>query len=549
MTDLVVRQASDQVSVRPRVTGTICAMTLPCNSRLDRAPRLTPQTPARSTMLALRRPVLLLAIAALSLGGCQNRKVKVEIAASGDGAMRTFATNDTSARALAAAAEAYGGTGERDAELGRRFSGTFAESAMPSEIGNRGAIGRLDSSLGSARAYYEQFAEPREEWAAMRERVEGGILWMQIFGRFIEQRKLKTDAERAEFSKWWNGEATPLVADAYLMYSGMQAVAQSQRIGARLRGRDDQGPRTGDETFRISVFQPLAILLAERGWLEPAELAAIQMTGMKGGASAREREWLGEKIITPAITRIVARFDPSRKDMKLKDFAPLGLEFLLWLKVSREYRDLVLASPAIPEVTKAAVRKGGWDFELPPPFGFRLLERPKTTDAEVVLDTGAEPFFTNGVWNAEARRVEFKGAFYETKYRYAPYTAPYYAFWSLPSQRQESLFGAVILEGEALAQYCAWESALVEETKAGWLAALDALGGSQDPAPALEIVLSLAKDHPAPLALARWLSVKAGRDIPEPFLTPEERRKRQSDEAAKAPDAGVAAAPASRDAA
>ena len=62
-------------------------------------------------MLALRRPVLLLAIAAFALCGCQNRKVKVEIAASGDGAMRTFATNDTSARALAAAAEAYGGTG------------------------------------------------------------------------------------------------------------------------------------------------------------------------------------------------------------------------------------------------------------------------------------------------------------------------------------------------------------------------------------------------------------------------------------------------------
>ena len=153
------------------------------------------------------------------------------------------------------------------------------------------------------------------------------------------------------------------------------------------------------------------------------------------------------------------------------------------------------------------------------------------------------------MWNAATRRVEFKGAFYETKYRYAPYTAPYYAFWSLPSQRQESLFGAVILEGEALAQYCAWENALVEETKAGWLAALDALAGSEDPAPALEIVLSLAKDHPAPLALARWLAVKAGREIPEPFLTPEERSTRKSEEPARAPDAGVAAATASGDAA
>jgi hypothetical protein len=222
------------------------------------------------------------------------------------------------------------------------------------------------------------------------------------------------------------------------------------------------------------------------------------------------------------------RFDPAKKDMKLKDFAPLGLEFLLWVKVSREYRDLVLASPAIADAIKSDIRAGKWDFELPPPFGFRLLERPKVTDAEVVLDTGAEPFFTNGVWNKETKRVEFKGGFYEGKYRYAPYNSPYYAFWSLPSQRQESVFGGVVLQGDTLAQYCAWESALADDTRTKWIAALDALAATKDAAPAYALVSALADEHPAPLPLAKWMCEKAGKELPEQFLPKEEREARKA---------------------
>jgi hypothetical protein len=467
--------------------------------------------------------------------GCQNRKVKVEINAQGDQATRTFATNETDKRALEAVEQAYGAQAESDSELGRRFKGTFAEDMLPSEIGNRGAIGRLDSTLGSTRAYYEQFADRREEWTAMRERVEGGILWMQLFGRFIETRKLKDDAARVEFSKWWNDEVIPLVADAYLMYSGMQAVTQAQRIGAMPRRSEDFGQRTPDESFRISVFQPLLILFSERGWLNADELAAVQSTGIKGMVTKRERQWLSEKVFEPAINRLLVRFDPSRKDMKLKDFAPMGLEFLLWTKVSREYRDLVLASPAISDPVKADVTAGKWDFELPPPFGFRLLERPKVTDAEVVLDTGAEPFFTNGVWNKETKRVEFKGGFYEAKYRYAPYNPPYYAFWSLPSQRQESVFGAVILEGDTLAQYCAWETAMTDERKTQWVAALDALAGTKDPLPAYAFITALEEEHPAPIPLAKWICERAGKELPDAFLSKEEREARAAKRGAPAP--------------
>ena len=205
---------------------------------------------------AMRVLAVLAVLPNLVLGiGCQNRKVKVEISASGETAERTFATNATDERSLAQAEAAYGSEGEVDQELGRKFVGTFADSAMPSEIGNRGAIGRVDSALGSARVYYEQFADQREEWTSLRERVEGGILWMQLFGRFIELRKIKEEPARSEFARWWNSEMIPFAADTYLMYSGMQAASQAQRIGAMPRNADDFSARTTDETFRLSLFE------------------------------------------------------------------------------------------------------------------------------------------------------------------------------------------------------------------------------------------------------------------------------------------------------
>jgi len=474
-------------------------------------------------VLSRRLLVVLATITGALATGCQDRKVKVEISAAGDATGRVFITNQTDRDSLDAAAAIYGSKGEREAELGRKFAGTFSEGSLPSEIGNRGAIGRLDSTLGSTRAYYEQFADRRSEWDAMRDRVDSGVLWLQLFGRFVERRKLKDDAGRAEFSKWWNTEFTPLLADAYVMYSGMQAVSQAQRIGAMPRRAEDFGARTPDETFRISVFQPLAVLFAERGWISPSEFAAIQTIGLDGNFSAKERAWASDKVFTPAVARLIVRFDPSRKDMKLKDFVPLGLEFLLWLKISREYRDIVLDSPAIAPMIKESIRQGKWEFELPPPFGFRVMQKPKVTDAEVVLDTGAKPFLTNGVWNAKSRRVEFKGGFFEGKFRYTTYNPPYYAVWSLPSQRPESCFGAVVLESESLAEYCSWESALEDPLRERWIKGLDALAATKDAAPCFGMMVELAKDHPVPLPLAKWLAERAGKPLPDEFKPREER--------------------------
>ncbi len=492
------------------MSGTIAAMLATRNARAVFGPQ-------EHALLARFLPVV--CVLTFALCACQNRKVKVEITATGDGATRTFATNDTARSSLDAATRAYGSEGSADPELGRKFTGKFAESALPSEIGNHGAIGRLESSLGSARLYYEQFADRRSEWQAMRDRVESGVLWLKIFGRFIEVQKLKKEPARTAFSSWWNGEVVPLVADAYLMYSGMQGAIQSQRIGVMPRKSSDFTPRTADEEFSARVLEPLVILFAERGWITPDELAAGQMAAADGNITKREREWMLKTVAAPLIQRIAAKFDPNGQGVSVESLPMLGLEFLAWKSFSRQYRDLLLESPAISESTKADIRKGKWDFELPPPFGIRMLEKPKVTDAEVIVDTGAEPFFTNGRWNGASERLEVKGGFYEGKYRYTSYNPPYYAVWALPSQRQESVFGRVILEGEPLGQYCAWESSLEEDVKAKWLLALEDIARAKDITAATVILAELGASAPPPRALTEWFAQQTAKTATNAALT------------------------------
>lgn len=445
---------------------------------------------------------------------CQSRKVKVEITANGEETTRTFATNQTEQKELDEVAVAYGSEGTVDAELGRRFTGVFAEDEMPSEIGNRGAIGRIDSALGSSRAYYEQFAPRREEWKDFSLRAESGILWVRLVGMYLERKEIKDPAAREQFSAWWNGEVIPLVADSYLMYSGMQAAVQAQRIGVMPRKRNEMRTRTQDELFALEVFEPLALLFAERGLLTSSELASLHALGMKGYLSKQEQSWAMERLLTPALMRIAQRFAPLRESSGLSSFAPMAVGFTLWIKLSREYRDLVLESPAIVDATKAEIRAGKWNFELPAPFGMRFGATPKVTDAVVVLNTGAKPFFTNGRWNDETQRVEFNGGFYENKFRYAPYNSPYYAYWSLPSQRQESVFGSVVIEGEALASYCGWEAALNDEQRVRWTAALDQVAATKDPASAFAMIEELVEFHPLPRELATWFANAVNKPLP-----------------------------------
>ena len=71
-----------------------------------------------------------------------------------------------------------------------------------------------------------------------------------------------------------------------------------------------------------------------------------------------------------------------------------------------------------------------------------------------------------------------------------------------------------MLEGQALAEYCAWENALEDDLKARWIIALEELARTQNVASLLSITEQLGSSHPIPPPLAEWITTRAAKIEP-----------------------------------
>jgi hypothetical protein len=81
-----------------------------------------------------------------------------------------------------------------------------------------------------------------------------------------------SDTPRTDAASWREHQQSVADADFARQLDRELAAAikqrdEAQRIGAMPRRAQNHGERTPDETFRLSVFQPFAVLFAERGWL------------------------------------------------------------------------------------------------------------------------------------------------------------------------------------------------------------------------------------------------------------------------------------------
>ena len=192
---------------------------------------------------------------------------------------------------------------------------------------------------------------------------------------------------------------------------------------------------------------------------------------------------------------------------------PLAIGFYLYATTSIDRNEVLLASPAISEEDKARLRRGEAILVLPSPFGFDPLKRPKSTEAEVHLATGAKPYLHNGVWDDERHEIRFKASFVQPERRTTLFPAVFYAAWSEPdAAAQTKLFGAVILEGEALAGYASWQASLPAATAARWDQALDRLAAGKG-AEALDAIrLETRAERPMPQPLAEWIQATVAPD-------------------------------------
>lgn len=488
------------------------------------------------TLFSGRLGVYCLGLVLIATAGCQQRRVRVEMAPDEQGMNRSFATNTLDKAGRARLAEAYGRDAKRDEGTGGvRVAATFADS-LPSEVGNQSGVTTLDSDLGRAWFYFESFlGDPndpleleRDDWASLQRRMAAGELWIRLFGRWAE-RQISDPSKREEFRSYVEVDLIPLANNTMLRYGAMQAAAQSNRVGARLREREQTGPRTPEEAFWQRLFVPLLLCLAESdqtagaatppapgavGLFTPEETHRLLLLSIDGNAGGNSRTWSADEIFLPAMARQVKRFRPQTTRITTADLLAISISFFFYASSSSDREALMLESAAFSDDEKARIRAGDRSVALPPPYGIDPRRTAKSTRAEVRLKTRDEPYLTNGVWNALEGEVLFDAAMHDALNRTVIYQPVYYAAWARAAEsRQQACFGRAILRGEALANYCIWLEVLGETRAVEWVRLVDDLAASGSDATVRRaavramqrFVAETREERQAPEPLRLWL--------------------------------------------
>lgn len=454
----------------------------------------------------------LVVVAALAiLGGCSNRQVKVVMRPGEAGPERSFETNraDADERARIADAYASGPLDRSGGEDGVRFEAVFSERDLPSELGNRNGWAAMPGTFGTTYLYVEQFGAERDDWSAFRTRMDAGELWLRFAARFLESR-IEDDEARAEWRRFADKELVPDLLSAFLRFNANGLVQQGQRIATRFRPPDERGVRTDDEWFQIQVFTPLVAFAIERGWIEAEEGQLVLLSGIDGWVSAGERAWSRKNLADPIIERFVRRFKPDAAPGTIgpenQQLVLLGLAFLWWVNTSDDAAAIMLESSAIPESDKDRLRRGDRLVPIPGPFGIPIGGGAKPLESEVVLETGREPFITNGSWDESLGTVTFSTRVHPAAERRRLATPVFHASWAEPDAAiQQAIFGEVVLTGQAIAECACWERMLDDETRAAWTAAVSLAIERGDPSPLRAVIDRVegdgADDLPAPASL------------------------------------------------
>lgn len=440
--------------------------------------------------------------------GCTQRQVKIEMEAGIDGARRAFESNLATKVEIAHLSDTYDTDPSRraDKKTGVRFEGQFEAGQLPSEVGNRNGLSSLSSKFGTTWYYFEQFGEPANDWEVLKRRMNAGELWLRLGARYVELQ-LKSDEDRAEWRAFAEEHLVPDALSAFLRFNAGQFAITGQRVSARVRGQDDHGPRTFDETFQVNVFAPLTAFAVDRGWVEPSEAQILGLIGIDGWVSRGEREWSQDAVLEPILRRIVNRFLPEfelgdRLEEAGEKLTWLGLAFLWWVNTSSDSIEVMLASDAISPRDKAKLRTGNRAISMPGPFGFSIRGGAKPLVAELDLTTPSEPFLTNGDWDESLSKIQFRTKVFSAADRRRLAPPVFHAAWSVPdSEAQENAFERVVLEGQALAEYCIWEQTLSDEDAELWTTALES-GSKESMLAALREIDGDSKhDRPPPTSL------------------------------------------------
>jgi hypothetical protein len=429
----------------------------------------------------------------LVISGCQRRQYEIELKPVGSKLERRFTFKGTLDRAeLERISKAYG-LGKRLPSTSSSVQGSFS-GRMPQDVGGAGDYVRYESSLGAVALYVERFRGNDDLYGQLEERRKSVDQLIDLLvGWFETELKdepgfrdlrnflnttLRRDAQNLSLYGWSLSALAPdlsegqtaeialrgahyLVEHGYASYEDAPALYRAighdngaavlKRIRALVVARMGGKPRA-EISGKLAFLSDLPLL--QKSWQHYFEATDYFLK--------RKDEFL---------RRIEKREKAARNATHQKDSPPPTWD-------EREHLARAKADVGVEILTDLLATAMA-------PFLSNILEGWDRVN--VSLAAPRAPFWTNGKWLPEKKRVDWSHDFYvhdaeENRNIHVALDWPKFCFavWNEPNEEtQKKLFGTVAVNDKELLNYCIWYQALTSQEKQEWDAFVPTLKSDQ----------------------------------------------------------------------
>ncbi len=372
---------------------------------------------------------------------------------------------------------------EFDVEDKRHLFRGMVNEKTPPDIGGAGSYLRLANPMGATSVYLERIRGEDDQAKVLERRLTSIDQFSGHLAGWL-QTELSAEPGWEVFKNFLEEDFQRDIKNIYLYFWSMDS---ADNFGSNLGSNEIMEKAGGALLARVIQY------LSERDYLSLREMPVLT-------------RWLnGERDdIGPLIEFLQVRLSKKLKTDLKPMFRHLG-ELFRNEKAEASFVAYFEKTPAYQKKLEAW-RQSHPESEKPSPtslisdliddlIGEKLFGSPSTFPVEVQLFLASEPEHTNGHW--EDGKVTWRGNPQENLESPSDVPMLCYALWAQPNEKfQETRFGRVVLEGEALIEYSYWHESLTLEEAGKW----DDHLNSMRPGPDLEARLKdfrfvpLAKD-------------------------------------------------------
>lgn len=340
-----------------------------------------------------------------------------------------------------------------------RFAAAFGPDT-PDDVGGRGRLDRVESSLGASFLYLERFRGD-DDLSARVERVQDAAAVLAATGAdwldhaLAGERSYKSAA--ADIRERLGHDARNLALLAWLAKN------------ANRHANDGPEAQDGED-----LTGAIVMYLFEHGYITADPLAAAAVSIDDDQSLPRLIvEWLAREI----------HADPDNPPDSLRTISTSAGMTESWDAFLAAQGPAAERLHAWARQTGVPAEDGDLQALLGHVFTIATGTEPSEGGAEDQVDLRlacpVEPFKTNGAWSEGEREIAWH--FTIEPSADTPYLVPAIAFaaWAEPDEASQTAhLGAVVLKGQNLAAYCAWRSRLAESEGRRWDAFVASLDGT-----------------------------------------------------------------------